>query len=116
MAPEVRKLFEKLAKREHVKIEYCLEKADVFSLGLIILDMCVLDIIDARDFNTIQTNLNNIQDKYPKVFLFLKNMLEYSPTDRKTFSQLHLYITNWGELINSTLIVEVDFINQSQQL
>ena len=52
MAPEIYKLMEEVknsSKKDKIKIEYNPEKADVYSLGILIGSCCCLEMLDIKD-------------------------------------------------------------------
>ena len=116
MAPELHNIIAQIywGKLKEVDTNYDVEKADIFSLGLILLDLFVLDKINGQDYWNITINLMKMQKTYPILYNIVKKMVNENPYNRKSFSTLNLLISNNKEAINNTCFSEIDFINSQK--
>lgn len=71
-------------------LSYNIEKAQVYSLGLTILQMIILENVSslnrAENCNLLQYKISSVD--IPWLRILLNNMLSYNPQDRKKFSEL----------------------------
>lgn len=93
MAPELQIEYDKIAKgaKSNQKIKYSPEKADVFSLGLVFLEMYSLENVKGfnqeNGFEQLLEKLNQIGDNW--IGRMLKEMLRWDNNERPNFLTLH---------------------------
>lgn len=113
MAPELFQIIKDIQKGKIKEIsQYDAEKSDVFSLGIILLDLCLLEKINVLNYENILSSLRKIEKNYPKVKTLIEKMVNYMPIKRKSFSSLFYLISNYEKLIDNTIFSEIDFLDQ----
>ena len=117
MAPEVFNLVKNFNNLErNNELKYDAEKADVFSLGVVILNLCLLEEINGSNYDNIIKGLLKIKNKYFRVHSLLENMLNFDFSNRSKFLDLHLFVTNFEKNILNTHLSEVNFINKKDNI
>lgn len=75
---------------------YDLEKADVFSLGLVFAELCSTETFSGLNnpdnYSDLEQKLNHINNN--KIIPLLKSMLRLDPTDRPTFEEIFDRLNN----------------------
>lgn len=99
-----------------VVIDYDLEKADVYSLGIVLLSMAGLEQVDGSDSAKVTLAVVKIQKTHPKLYTLLSSMIDQDPNNRKRFSQLRALLSNWDDETSACIINELEFIDDSAEL
>ncbi len=115
MAPEILKLIEDIrnpAKRDSIKIEYDPEKADVYSLGVVIGSVCALQMIDASEpKESFSAKLEKIRSDYPKLHSLVIDMVKPDPHTRKNFRKLAEYLEGYRNDLSKFPFFELEFVS-----
>lgn len=117
MAPEVFNIVTNFRNlKRNCELKYDAEKADVFSLGVVILNLCLLEEINGSRCDNIVKGLLRIKSRYSNVYSLLDNMLNLDYKNRSKFLELHLFVMNFKKKIFETYLSEVNFINKEDNL
>lgn len=111
-APEVLDLLAKWRLNGSCKggLDYDLEKADVFALGIVFLSMATLEFINGTEMKDVVKGLMKVQKRYPRLYLLFSEMLHEDSTARKRFLNLKLMFLDWEKEIFGVVLNELDFI------
>lgn len=98
--------------------QYSLEKADVFSLGLVLLQLCTLKDFSHWEDNFTEEDIKNDISEVKFLFIqqLLKSMLNFDPKERKSFKKLAEFFSTpslvypIGNLTSSELIIKKTLI------
>ena len=115
MAPEILKLIADIrnpAKRDSVKVEYDPEKADVYSLGVVIGSICALQMLDASEPTEVfSAKLEKIRSEYPKLHSLVIDMVKPDPFTRKKFKKLSEYLEGYKNDLSKFAFFELEFVS-----
>ena len=115
MAPEILKLIDDIrnpAKRDSLKIDYDPEKADVYSLGVVIGSVCNLQMLDASEpKETFSAKLEKIRSEYPKLHSLVIDMVKPDPPTRKNFRKLSEYLEGYRNDLSKFPFFELEFVS-----
>ncbi len=113
MAPEITKLVDEIkdaSRKEKVKIVYDPEKADVFSLGILLASCCCLEMVDIKEpKEAYSTKLSLVQKQYPKLHSIVLDMLQPDPNLRKDFLRLYNQIIAYKPDLSKFPFFELEF-------
>lgn len=116
MAPEIHRLLEQLKspmKGNRIEVVYDPEKADVFSLGILLASLCCLEIVDSQmDKGEIGNHLSIIQERYPKIHAVLVDMLHSDPGMRKPFRKLYEKLSTHSAEMTKLPFCELEFVSE----
>ncbi|OMJ66700.1 hypothetical protein SteCoe_36369 [Stentor coeruleus] len=89
LAPELL-FFHTKKTTDEQEFQYSLEKADVFSLGLVLLQLCTLKDFSHWENSFSEEDIKNaiFEIQFPFIKQLLKAMLNYDPKERKNFKRL----------------------------
>ena len=113
LAPEILAIISNWRNRDQQKviIDYDLEKADVYSLGIVLLSMIHLEHINGSDIKNVTLSLLKIQKSHFRLFTLLNAMLDEEPNKRKRFSNLKMLLDNWNNEISQCVLNELEFVD-----
>lgn len=114
MAPEILELMKKIKERtknEKIDLKYDPEKADVFSLGILISSLCCLEMVDVFETpkDAFNKKMMKIQSAYPKLHFILVDMLTMEAEPRKNFRKVYEYISQYSKEISKFEFFELEF-------
>jgi len=119
MAPEILKLMEQIRAAKaggksptgsKIKIDYDPEKADVFSLGIVIGSLCCLELLDGSTAPEVyKKKLGQVQKEYPRIHSMLVDMLNPVPNLRKDLRRLHEEILSYSADMSKLQFFELEF-------
>ena len=112
MAPEITALIRQIqsGEQDRVKIQYDVEKADVFALGILLGSLGCMEMLGATDSQTeFSRKLSKIQNEYPKIHSLVVDMVNPNPTLRKDFRKLFEYVSQFQNEIAKFPFYELEF-------
>ena len=113
MAPEILRLIEEIRnpkRQEAVKVDYDPEKADVYSLGVVLGSLCSMELMDNSETRDVQNKkLEKIRTEFPKLHPLVLDMLKTDVLNRKTFRKLGEYIEEYSGELKKFPFFELEF-------
>lgn len=89
LAPEINEIVNKRKAGENVPIDYDPELSDVYSMGIILGSISILENFDARDEKNLWSEkLEKLRNVSPIMHGLVVDMVNAVPHKRKTFSEL----------------------------
>ena len=120
MAPEIHQLMKSIQERNQtnkLEINYDPEKADVFSLGILIASLCCLDQVDGQsDKAAINKQLSEVQEFYPKLHPLVVDMLHPDPSLRKPFQKLFDRLSSFTHEMAKLPFCELEFVSELRSM
>lgn len=116
MAPEIHKLIAALKDRQKSKdmeIVYDPEKADVFSLGVLLTSLGCLDAVDGQAGQAaLDKQLSQLQEHYPKLHQLVVDMLHPDPGLRKNLTKLYEKLCTYSNEMTKLPFCELEFVSE----
>ena len=78
MSPEICDLVQQIqgGKFWDIQVKYNVEKADVYSLGIALIDLCLLSKINGSSYSDVTISLKKIETEYPRVYSIVREMVQ----------------------------------------